>query len=333
MTSPDQQIPAGPSGFSLPLLQKLSVDDGPAGEDYIAAIRDSVQQLVTLDTEFGGDAVSIYAIRIFRTVWRRLRQGAYRAHCESDLCAAAAELAELTGWLLCDANHQLAAYRVNHAAMALAEACGDRSMGLFVTHNMSLQATYLRRPAEALELVQPVLDGRFLTSRLTSMFRLRVARSYAQMGLRSDALKTLEHAASLFFDGVSDRDPGWSWWISERGINSATAAIYGSVGDWKLAIPPLCRALQATPVAAHRDRHLYLCVLLYAQVELGAWREAEHTAEQLAPLIRTVGSARPLARLGATIDQLKKRPGRWPRLLAATEPVQHAIDARDSFRG
>jgi hypothetical protein len=262
------------------LLGEALGDHGSVGDEYIAAIRDSVRRLVALDIEFGGDAVSIYAMRTFRAVWRRLRQGAYRAGSERDLYAAAAELAELTGWLLCDANRQLAARRVNHTAMTLAQVSGDRSMELFVTHNMSLQATYLRRPAEARELVRPVLDDQRLTSRLKSMFQLRVARASAQMGRRSEALAALDHATSLFFDGVTDRDPGWSWWISERGINSATTAIYGSLGDWKLAIPPLHRALEATPVDAHRDRHLYLCVLLHAQIELGAWRDAEHTAEK-----------------------------------------------------
>lgn len=327
MISPSQQTPKGLAGFSSPLLGEVLADHGPVGEEYVAAIRDAIQHLVALDIEFGGDAVSIYAMRIFRTVWRRLRQGAYRAGSERDLYAAAAELAELTGWLLCDANHQFAARRVNHTALTLARVSGDRSMELFVTHNMSLQATYLRRPAEARELVQPMLDDQHLTSRLNSMFQLRMARAYAQMGQRSEALKTLDHVISLFFDGVTDRDPAWSWWISERGINSATAAIYGSLGDWKLAIPPLHRALQATPADAHRDRHLYLCVLLHAEAKLGAWRNAEHTAEKLVPLIHTVGSARPLARLKATIDQLNKLPDRQPRLLAATEPVQQAIDA------
>lgn len=325
---PCQQISIGLAGFSFPAFpQEPSVNHGPAGEEYIAAIRDAVQHLVRLDIELGGDAVSLYAIRILRSVWHRLRQHAYRADCGRDLYAASAELAELTGWLLCDADRQIAARQVNQAAMTLARAAGDRSMELFITHNMSLQATYLRRPAQALELVQPVLDDRFLTSRLNSMFQLRVARAYAQMGQRSDALQTLDHATSLFFDGVTDRDPVWSWWISERGINSATAAIYGSLGDWNRAISPLCRALQATPVAAHRDRHLYLCVLLHAHIELGTWREAERTAEQLAPLICTVGSARPLARLRATLDQLNEHPGGRRRLIAATEPVQRAIDA------
>jgi tetratricopeptide (TPR) repeat protein len=326
MISPCQQISPELTSSLFPSLQQALVNHEPWGEQHVAGIRDLVQRLVRRDIELGGDAVSIEAMHIFRTVWRQLRQGAYCARYERDLYATAAELAELTGWLLCDANRQLAARQVNQAALTLARASGDRSMKLFVIHNMSLQATYLRRPAEAFALVQPLLDGQLLTPRLHSMFRLRMARAYAQMGNRGDALRALNHAASLFFDGVSNHDPTWSWWVSERGLNSATAAIYGSLGDWKLAIPLLCRTLQATPGDAHRDRHLYLCVLLHAQVEVGAWREAEHTAAQLAPLIRTVGSARPLARVKATIDQLNEHPGRRRRLIAATEPVWQAIN-------
>jgi hypothetical protein len=145
------------------------------------------------------------------------------------------------------------------------------------------------------------------------------------MAQRHKALKTLDHATSLFFDGVTYRDPAWSWWISERGLNSATAAMYGSLGDWKAAIPPLYRALQATSAGAHRDRHLYLCILLHAQLEVGAWQDAERTAEDLAPLIGTVGSARPLKRLTMTINQLNKLPDTPRRLRTATESVQETI--------
>jgi hypothetical protein len=61
---------------------------------------------------------------------------------------------------------------------------------------------------------RPVLDQDRLTPRLGAMFQLRVARAYAQMGLRHLALKTLDTARGLFYEGTSARDPAWSWWIS-----------------------------------------------------------------------------------------------------------------------
>jgi tetratricopeptide (TPR) repeat protein len=245
-------------------LLRAGDDDAPAGEDQAAAVRDAVQRLVALDVANGGDQASIIATRALRTAEPMLAPGAYEPKAERDLRAAVAELAEITGWLLCDANRHAESLARNRQALGLARLAGDHSMELFVIHNLSLQATYLRRPERSLDLVRPVLDQDRLTPRLSAMFQLRVARAYAQMGLRRLAVKTLDRATGLFYEGTSERDPAWSWWISERGFDHATGAMLGGLGDWKAAIDPIHRALAAAPDHARRDRFLYMCVLLHA---------------------------------------------------------------------
>lgn len=279
----------------------ISPADTTRTDEYVTAIHETIRQLVAMDVHAGGNEASGHAIRALRTqLWAARRDAAGRPLAR-DVTVALAELAELTGWLLIDANRHQLARRANALSLRLAVAGGDRLMELFVTHNISLQATYLRRPRYALDVIEPVLDRGRLTSRLESMFRLRAARVHAQMGLSRDAFGLLNRARGLLFDGVSDRDPAWSWWISTRGMDFATAAMHGTLGDWRRSIEPLHRALEATPAAATRDRFLYLCALLHAQIELRSWRDAGSTALQLAPLIHTVGSDRPLARLAATI--------------------------------
>ncbi|QXJ21225.1 hypothetical protein AGRA3207_002059 [Actinomadura graeca] len=284
----------------------------PADDEYAAGLRGRVQSLVGLDVRFGGDHTSVLALRALAAVDRDLERRGIRRRAGRDVRAAVAELAEVTGWLLCDANRQGPSYRVNRRALELARTAGDSSMELFVVHNMSLQATYLRRPRTTLALAAPVLDRGGLTPRLEAMFRLRVARAYAQMGLRTEATRTLAHATGLLSEGVHDRDPGWAWWVSERGFTHAAGAMLGGLGDWKAAIDPIQRALAAAPPEAHRERFLYLCVLMHAQLEAGAWRDAEPTAREIVPLLRTVRSGRPLARLSATLDRFH-RDGRPPR--------------------
>jgi tetratricopeptide (TPR) repeat protein len=303
----------------------------PAGEAYVAAIHDTIARLVALDVDAGGNTAARRAVAVLPDVLGRLRPGRHERRHARDLCAAAAELAEVAGWLLCDANRHAEADRANRVALSLSRRCGHRSMELFVLHNMSLQATYLRRPGRAVDLVRPVLDdgrltGRAGSMRLHSMFRLRLARGYAQLGLRREAFDTLDHARSLLLDGVGDRDPAWSWWVSERGLYSATAAMHGTLGDWRAALGPLRRALEAAPPHAHRDRFLYLCTLLHAQLDVGDRREAGVTAEALAGLTGRVGSARPLARLMATVA------GSPPRLRAAVEPLLHGAHRRSGRR-
>jgi hypothetical protein len=310
-----------------PWADHVPADEVPV-DDYVAAIHKTVWDLVAMDVKFGGNEASRHAVRALSAVRQRL-PGDTGARRTRDLYAAVAELAELTGWLLIDANRHDAARRANRLSMTLARICGDRSMELFVTHNMSLQATYLRQPQYAFDIIRPVLDRRHLTSRLNAMLRLRAARAHAQMGLPSEAFRLLDHARSLLFDGVSDRDPAWSWWISPRGFDFATAAMHGTLGHWKAAIQPLYRALEATPTSATRDRFLYLCALLHAHIEISAWRDATSTANDLAPLIGTVGSDRPLARLAATIERVDKlQIPAAPRLRLAIEPVQETM--RDS---
>jgi tetratricopeptide (TPR) repeat protein len=282
--------------------------DAPAGEGHVNAIRESVQRLVGLDVRSGGGRTSIIALRVLRAAELTLAPGAHRARVGHDLQAAVAELAEITGWLLCDANRHSASLASNRRALGLARLAGDHSMELFVTHNLSLQATYLRQPEHSLKLVRPILDRGGLTPRLGAMFRLRLARAYAQMGLRRMALKTLDTATGLFYEGARGRDPAWSWWISERGFHHATGAMLGALGDWKAAIEPIHSALEAAPEEASRDRFLYMCVLLHAQIKVGAWREAETTAGELVPYIGNVRSTRPLVRLLATLNDLVDIP-------------------------
>lgn len=305
-------------------LFRAEDDDTPAGEDQVAAVRDAVQRLVALDVANGGDRTSILATRLLHTAEAMLAPGAYDPTAERDLTAAVAELAEMTGWLLCDANRHPESLARNRQALGLARLAGDHSMELFVIHNMSLQATYLRRPERSLELVRPVLDHDRLTPRLSAVFQLRVARAYAQMGLRRMAVKTLDTATGMFYEGTSDRDPAWSWWISERGLDHATGAMLGGLGDWKAAIDPIHRALDAAPGDARRDRFLYMCVLLHTQIKVGAWRDAAATAERLVPSIGQVRSARPLARLIATITG-PPDVARCPGMEDAVSAIDHAL--------
>jgi tetratricopeptide (TPR) repeat protein len=310
--------PSNPDGSRIrSLFSLLPVDPTPADEDFVTAVRELVQRLVALDVEIGGEQTSALGLHSLSVVRHRLHQGQYNSHVEQDLQAAAAELAELTGWLLIDANRHRKAERVNNEALRLARAAGDRHMELFVTYNMSLQATFLRRPEKALALAQPFLGDDVLTSRLAALFQERVARTYAQMGLRNDALNAMARGASLLYDGVSDRDPAWSWWVTECGLAQATGALFGSLGDWQAALDPMQRALEISPGSDRRDRFRFLCILLRAQLEIAAWRDAQSSAENLIALIGTVGSPRPMVTLTAAIKQLR-RSRRLPSTLEDT---------------
>jgi hypothetical protein len=121
-------------------------DQSPTDQDCAEEIRHTVQKLVALDIRFGGDRTSAIALRALASAHRDRHRRGVRQRAERDVRAAVAELAEVTGWLLCDAHRHALSRQVNRQALSLARRAGDRSMELFVIHNLSLQATYLRRP-------------------------------------------------------------------------------------------------------------------------------------------------------------------------------------------
>ncbi|MDQ6742607.1 MAG: XRE family transcriptional regulator, partial [Candidatus Dormibacteraeota bacterium] len=67
-----------------------------------------------------------------------------------------AELAEVAGWLLFDANRQDAAAALNREALRLAQLNGDRALEMLTLQNMSLQAHWRGQSDESLALANRV---------------------------------------------------------------------------------------------------------------------------------------------------------------------------------
>ncbi|MGW5446472.1 hypothetical protein [Streptomyces asiaticus] len=74
------------------------------GADFAAAIRETSHRLVALDNELGGVSIAEPAGRAFKVVHRRLGAGDYDPRYERDIQSAAAEIAEVAGWALGDAE-------------------------------------------------------------------------------------------------------------------------------------------------------------------------------------------------------------------------------------
>src|SRR5207302_1806645 len=83
-----------------------------------------------------------------------LDDGQYTAQVGAQLCAAAAELGQLAGWVSFDAGLHGAAQRYYVAALHAAHAAGDRPLGANVLSGMSFQATIVGDPRDGVGLAQ-----------------------------------------------------------------------------------------------------------------------------------------------------------------------------------
>jgi len=227
-----------PQSADLDPARVLPVDDeAPATDDYLGELRHTISHLVALDGAHGGGEVAPIALRSFRLAQRILSEGRYVPAIERDLEAVTAELGELSGWLLFDAEQQDQARAVNAEALNLAHIAGDASMEWFILSNQALVSAHTGRPRGALRISQRVADRDVLPGRVQALFDVRAARALASLGDETAALRAFDRARSAFADGTTNRDPVWSWWFDERELPGHAGMMHASLGNYEKALP------------------------------------------------------------------------------------------------
>src|SRR5439155_26910938 len=110
-----------PAALTLPIAGDVTIVDTdltrPLGADDVAHLHDPIGHLVALDTTYGGDGIARPAVRAWRAAEQHLAAGRYQPGVERDLQAAVAELGEVAGWLLYDADRPDESHRVSVEAL------------------------------------------------------------------------------------------------------------------------------------------------------------------------------------------------------------------------
>ena len=297
--------------FELPGGGLLGASPGASPEfgdsEYLQSIRSHIREIVALDNRFGGADLVRMSTRFFRAIHDQLGAGTYDPKLERDLQSAAAELAEVVGWLAYDAEAHDLTRRMNQESLYFARLAGDRAIELLTLQNSSMHAGAQGRPREALQIARSVLEGDYrLSPRLKALFLTRKARALAQGGDES-ALRLLPEIRNLFLDGVSDADPAWAWWIDERELAWHEAMVQRDLGLANRAITQFEHSVVATPATEIRSQYLHRAYLLQAQVDNRTWDAAEQTIRQLLPLSTEVASTRTVVLLRNVLRQLATR--------------------------
>ncbi|MCG0287950.1 helix-turn-helix transcriptional regulator [Streptomyces sp. PSAA01] len=290
------------------------------GADFAQAIRETSHLLVVLDNELSGVSIAEPAGRAFKVVHRRLGAGDYDPRYERDIQSAAAELAEITGWALFDAERDGAARRFNQEALFLANLSGDRSIALLTLQNMAMHSEWRGRNQEALSIARSVLNRRRLSPRVEAMFRMREAKGLVGTGRTSDAIESLQRARSLIEDGNDVGEPDWSWWLTDREIDGHWGHALQIAGDVQKAIERLLQSAQpgrgvATGYASMSSARLAQCLL-----DVSAWRDAEDVVSSLITAAPGISSGRTLRLIGHVAKQREMLNGAPTSL---TDTLEH----------
>lgn len=300
--------PTPPVANGSPSAPCLS-DGAPANADYVESLDALIKHLAALDGMHGGADVAPVALRSFRRAQLILSEGRYVSAFERDLEAVTAELGELTGWLLFDAEHYDESRLVNAEALTLARIAGDTSMEWFVLTNQALASIHTDRNREALRISRGMTCDRNVPGRVRALFDVRAARALAGLGDVTTARRTFDRARSRFLDGTTARDPAWSWWFDERELAGHEGMIYAALGDHGLALPKLEMAVERSEGREQFRWALYIhrANLLRAFLIAESWLEAERIALDIAPMVGEIASARTEGILRRTVAHPDRR--------------------------
>ncbi|MBM7770091.1 transcriptional regulator with XRE-family HTH domain [Actinokineospora baliensis] len=266
--------------------------EGPITEAYVDWLRQHVRQLLLLDAQFGGNEASGQAVRLLRSAVRRIGVDSCPQPLWRDLMRAVGELAEVAGWLLYDADQQDASRRLSLEALHYLRLAGDRELELLTLQNLSMQAEYLGRTGEALQICDAVLDGT-LSGRVRGLFLGRQAHALAKRGQHSEAARRLSEARAT----LEDDGPGWAYWVDERQFAWFEGMLGIERGDFDHAAGVFAEALASTPPERVRGAFSRSVYLLDCLVRAGDVKEAERLVPDVAARVGEVGSGRTVALL------------------------------------
>ncbi|ATL25487.1 Putative C1 regulatory protein [Streptomyces formicae] len=267
----------------------------------------ATEHLLALDATQGASAALPAVRAVVRGVPELSGDPARLRGLDRELLAALAELSEVVGWILFDAGRYAGARRANARALAVAGLCGDTWTARLTLLNHSMLQARTGHARAALESASRVAAGPGpLPARVGALVLIRTAHAVALFGGDREPVELISRARSRFLDGVSRRDPAWSWWIDETELLGHQGWVHARTRRWDPAIDLLRQAV-AVPGPAYRD--LFTAELLGALVGAGAWRDAEELIARLAPRAARIGSVRTTETLTETAVRLRGRTG------------------------
>lgn len=248
------------------------------------------------------------------------------------LHTAAAELAQLGGWLCYDAGRHQESWRYYDMALYAAHLADDRRLASRILGCMSLQATYVDQAREGVALARTALEGGrgTLSAREQAMLLVRQARGHARLGAEAACRRALAQAAERFdqvtSDGAADtaEEPtGWVAFFDAAELAANTGICLLDLGKPAEAQLRLAEAVLLADDAQARNRCLYLGRLATAQLMTGQLdRACDSARTALATSVR-LGSARSLHRLH-DFRRLTERYGSAPAVRAFDQELRAA---------
>ncbi|KUF17541.1 helix-turn-helix domain-containing protein [Streptomyces silvensis] len=311
---PDAWLASLAAVLAVPLAELERAVDRVRGtapaDDYDDSPHAEVQRLAGRllhhDQAYGGDCVADAASQLWRAEVARIQGG------DTHRLSVASELAEITGWLLFDADRQSEARAAFVESLHLARLAGNRSMEWFALDLLAMHGIENRRIGEVLAICDE-LTSRPVPPRIALLADIRRSRALALAGDRPRATAAIERARSALDESLHPKDPRWAWWVDDEEISGQEGEVFLALADPSRAIPHLVRTSELVSEinATGRGAFFYRTAELTALTAAHAWQDAEATLLHLPPILATVSSTRTRARLCRTLRAVERGGPAW----------------------
>lgn len=264
----------------------------PVGEDLIAFLEHTTQQLAGLATEQRQHTAMLLDAHL-STVTDLLEHGRYTPALGLRLHTLAATLSQTLAWHRFDLGRHTHASQHWIAALHSAHAAGDHDLGAGLLSDLAYQASWRGDHTTAAHILHHALT-RAQHPAAHCLLQLRLARTFAARGDQSErrtVLRALAAAEKHLGDIGADR-PAWCAWMSEADLAVDSGQALLDLGDTGRAHQLITEGERLLPPTRNKTRGVFLAYRSASYLDLKEPEPAAAAATQSLLLARRIGAPR-----------------------------------------
>ncbi|MER5227699.1 XRE family transcriptional regulator [Streptomyces flaveus] len=265
-------------------------DGKPIGEDFVAYLENSAQQLAGFATE---QHTAMLLDSHLSTVTELLEHGRCTPALRLRLHTLAASLSQTVAWHRFDLGRHTHASQNWIAGLHNAHAAGDHDMGAGLLGDLAYQAAWRGDHTTAASILNYALS-RVQNPAARCLLQLRLARTLAARGDRNErrpVLRALAAAEKHLNDAGTDR-PAWCAWVSEADLAVDSGQALLDLGDTGRAHRLITEGERLLPAARDKTRGVFLAYRAASYLDLREPEPAATVATQSLLLARRIGAPR-----------------------------------------
>ncbi|WP_327188039.1 XRE family transcriptional regulator [Streptomyces sp. NBC_01334] len=267
-------------------------DGKPIGEDFVAFLENTTQQLASHATEQRQHTATLLDAHL-STVTQLLEHGRYAPALGLRLHTLAASLSQTVAWHRFDLGRHTHASQNWIAGLHNAHAARDHDMGAGLLGDLAYQAAWRSDHTTAANILNYALT-RAQNPAARCLLQLRLARTLAAQGDLSErraVLRALAAAEKHLGAAGADR-PAWCAWVSEADLAVDSGQALLDLGDIGRAHRLITEGEGLLPPARDKTRGVFLAYRAASYLDLKEPEPAAATATESLLLARRIGAPR-----------------------------------------